>query len=386
MYTVKPLNKIAACGLDLFKADTYTVSAECENPDAIILRSFSMHEMELPENLKAVGRAGAGVNNIPVDKCTEKGIVVFNTPGANANAVKELVITGILLSSRKVVDGIAWAKTLEGNGAEVAKMVEKGKSSFVGPEIEGKTLAVIGLGAIGAMVANTAYALGMDVIGYDPYLSVKAALSLSRHVHVVSSLEEALAKADYITLHVPLLDSTKNMINAAAIGHMKDGARLLNFARGGLVDNAAVGAALEEGKLSVYVTDFPSDEVLSMKNVIPIPHLGASTPESEDNCAVMAAKELIDFLENGNIHNSVNFPNCECARAGVARITVAHKNIPNMLSQFLGLLQDKNVENMVNKNKGEWAYTIIDTAAEVDAATVAKLGEIEGVVRVRVIG
>ncbi len=385
MFTVKPLNKIADCGLSRFHADAYSVSTEHENPDAIILRSFSMHEMELPGNLKAIGRAGAGVNNIPVDKCTEKGIVVFNTPGANANAVKELVITGILLASRKVVDGIAWAKTLEGNGAEVAKMVEKGKSSFVGPEIEGKKLAVIGLGAIGAMVANTAYALGMDVIGYDPYLSVKAALSLSRHVHVVSSMEEALSGADYITLHVPLLDSTKNMINAGMIANMKDGARLLNFARGGLVDNAAVGAALEEGKLSVYVTDFPSDEVLSMKNVIPIPHLGASTPESEDNCAIMAAKELIDYLENGNIHNSVNFPNCECARAGVLRITVAHKNVPNMLSQFLGLLQDKNVENMVNKNKGEWAYTIIDTASEVPDEVINKLQEIDGVLRVRVI-
>ena len=385
MFEIKPLNKIAACGLDLFTQDKYSVSADCENPDGIILRSFSMHEMEMPENLKAIGRAGAGVNNIPVDKCTEKGIVVFNTPGANANAVKELVITGLLLASRKVVDGIAWAKTLEGNGAEVAKMVEKGKGQFVGPEIEGKKLAVIGLGAIGAMVANTAYALGMDVIGYDPYLSVKAALSLSRHVHVVNSIEEALSQADYITLHVPLLDSTKNMINSAMIANMKDGARLLNFARGGLVDNAAVGAALEDGKLAVYVTDFPSDEVLSMKNVIPIPHLGASTPESEDNCAVMAAKELIDFLENGNIHNSVNFPNCECARAGVMRITVCHKNVPNMLSQFLGLLQDKNVENMVNKNKGEWAYTIMDTAVEVHDDIISKISEIDGVLRVRVI-
>ena len=385
MFHIKPLNNIAACGLDLFRKDAYTVSQDCDNPDGIILRSFSMHEMELPENLKAIGRAGAGVNNIPVDKCTEQGIVVFNTPGANANAVKELVITGILLASRKVVDGINWAKTLEGNGADVAKMVEKGKSSFVGPEVEGKTLAVIGLGAIGAMVANTAYAIGMNVVGYDPYLSVKAALSLSRHVQVVNTLEEALQKADYITLHVPLLDSTKNMINAAAISNMKDGARLLNFARGGLVDNAAVGAALEEGKVAVYVTDFPSDEVLSMKNVIPIPHLGASTPESEDNCAVMAAKELIDFLENGNVVNSVNFPNCESQRAGVMRITVVHKNVPNMLSQFLGLLQDKNVENMVNKNKGDAAYTIIDTAVEVAEDIIEKLRAIEGVLRVRVI-
>ncbi len=385
MFEIKPLNKIAPCGLDFFAKDKYTVSADCENPDGIILRSFSMHEMEMPENLKAIGRAGAGVNNIPVDKCTEKGIVVFNTPGANANAVKELVITGLLLASRKVVDGISWAKTLEGNGAEVAKMVEKGKGQFVGPEIEGKKLAVIGLGAIGAMVANTAYALGMDVIGFDPYLSVKAALSLSRHVHVVNTIEEALSQADYITLHVPLLDSTKNMINSSMIANMKDGARLLNFARGGLVDNAAVGAALEDGKLSVYVTDFPSDEVLSMKNVIPIPHLGASTPESEDNCAIMAAKELIDFLENGNVHNSVNFPNCECARAGVMRITVCHKNIPNMLSQFLTLLQDKNVENMVNKNKGEWAYTIMDTSAEVQEDIINKISEIDGVLRVRVI-
>lgn len=385
MYYIKPLNKIADCGLRYFSDDKFTISAECENPDGIILRSFSMHEMELPENLLAVGRAGAGVNNIPIDKCSERGIVVFNTPGANANAVKELVITGLLLASRKVVDGIAWAKTLEGNGADVAKMVEKGKSSYVGPEIEGKTLAVIGLGAIGAMVANTAYALGMDVIGYDPYLSVKAALSLSRHVHVAQTMEEALQKADYVTLHVPLTPDTKGMINTNTLKVMKDGVRLLNFSRGDLVNNASVGAALEEGKVAVYVTDFPSDEVLGMKNVIPIPHLGASTPEAEDNCAIMAAKQMVDFIENGNIHNSVNFPNCESARGGCMRITVAHRNIPNMLSQFLGLLQGANVDNMVNKNKNEYAYTIIDTASEVSADIIDKLKVIDGVLAVRTI-
>ncbi len=385
MYTIKPLNKIADCGLKYFKEDTYKVTTDCDNPDGIILRSFSMHEMELPSSLLAIGRAGAGVNNIPVDKCTERGIVVFNTPGANANAVKELVITGLLLASRKVVDGILWARTLEGNGPDVAKMVEKGKSTYAGPEIEGKKLAVIGLGAIGAMVANTAYALGMDVIGYDPYLSVKAALSLSRHVHVAQSMEEAMAQADYITLHVPLTPDTKGMINSTAIQNMKDGARLLNFSRGDLVDNAAVGSALEEGKLAVYVTDFPNDEVLSMKNVIALPHLGASTPEAEDNCAIMAAKQMVDFIENGNIHNSVNFPNCECARAGCVRITIAHKNVPNMLSQFLGLLQDKNVENMVNKNKGECAYTIIDTAHEVPDSIIDTIKKIDGVLAVRII-
>ncbi len=385
MYTIKPLNKIAACGLKYFGEDKYTVSAECENPDAIILRSFSMHEMELPENLLAVGRAGAGVNNIPLDKCSERGIVVFNTPGANANAVKELVITGLLLASRNVIDGIAWAKTLEGNGADVAKMIEKGKSAYAGREIEGKKLAVIGLGAIGAMVANAAYALGMDVIGYDPFLSVKAALSLSRHVHVAATLEEALGDADYVTLHVPLTPDTKGMINSATIQNMKDGARLLNFSRGDLVNNASVGSALEEGKLAVYVTDFPSDEVLCMKNVIPIPHLGASTQESEDNCAIMVAKQLVDYLENGNIHNSVNFPNCESARGGLVRLTIAHKNIPNMLSQFLGLLDGANVDNMVNKNKNEYAYTIIDSAHEVPDNIIEKIKAIDGVLSVRII-
>lgn len=384
MFTIKPLNKIAGCGLELFNKNKYSVSEEHENPDAIILRSFSMHEMELPSNLLAVGRAGAGVNNIPVDKCTEKGIVVFNTPGANANAVKELVITGLFISSRKVVEGIEWAKTLAGNGAEISKMVEKGKSSFAGPEIYGKTLAVIGLGAIGVMVANTAHELGMDIVGYDPYLSVKSALGLSRQVHVVNSVEEAIANADYVTIHVPLTDNTRRMVNSDFISHMKDGARLLNFARGELVDNAAMASALEEEKLSVYVTDFPNDEVLSIKNVIPVPHLGASTPESEDNCAVMVSKQLIDYLENGNILNSVNFPDCEMAREGNVRITVAHKNIPNMLKQFLALLEGANVDNMVNKNKKEYAYTIID-AENVPDGIIEKIKAIDGVLAVRVL-
>ncbi|MBR5218147.1 MAG: phosphoglycerate dehydrogenase [Clostridia bacterium] len=387
MFNVKTLNKIAQCGLQHFSADNYTVGSEIENPDAIILRSFSMHEMELPESLLAVARAGAGVNNIPIDKCAEKGIVVFNTPGANANAVKELVITGLLLASRNVVDGIAWAKTLEGQGAEVAKLVEKGKSNYAGPEISGKTLAVIGLGAIGVMVANCAYHLGMDVVGYDPFISVKSALSLNRHVKLVNDINEAFAAADYLTIHVPLTPDTTGLVNADSIARMKDGVRILNFARGGLVDNVSIGDALESGKVAVYVTDFPSDEVLSMKNVIPIPHLGASTPESEDNCAVMASKQLIDYLENGNIVNSVNYPNCEMAREDGYRITIAHKNIPNMLKQFLSLLADEgiNVDNMVNKNKKEYAYTIIDTTHELPTDIEEKIKAVDGVLAVRII-
>ncbi|MGN1097803.1 MAG: 3-phosphoglycerate dehydrogenase, partial [Clostridia bacterium] len=296
MYNLLTLNKIAPCGLKNFDKTKYTISSECENPDCIILRSFSMHEMELPESLAAVARAGAGVNNIPLDKCSEKGIVVFNTPGANANAVKELTIAGLLLASRKIVDGINWAQTLKGEGDAVGKLVEKGKSNFAGCEIKGKTLAVIGLGAIGAQVANAAHALGMQVIGYDPFISVKAALSLDSHIKIAKDMKEALVEADYITLHLPLLPATKGMMNAEVFKtSVKKGAKLLNFSRGGLVDNASLKSAIEVGLISVYVTDFPDDEVLGMENVIAIPHLGASSAESEDNCAVMAAVQLIDY-------------------------------------------------------------------------------------------
>ena len=385
MYNVLTLNKIAACGIEKLGAN-YTISDNCENPDGIILRSFSMHEMELPESLKGIARAGAGVNNIPIDKCTEKGIVVFNTPGANANAVKELVILGLLLASRKVVAGIEWAKTLSGQGAEVAKMVEKGKGSYVGPEITGKTLGVIGLGAIGAMVANAAIALGMKVVGYDPYLTVDSAWRLSSEVVHANSIDEIYEASDYITLHIPATDTTTGMINSETIAKMKDGVRILNFARGALINDAHMAVALEEGKVACYVTDFPNDAVLSMENVVAIPHLGASTPESEDNCAVMAALELKSFLEDGNIKNSVNFPDCEMPKSGT-RITVTHKNIPSMLANLSKIVSDKgiNISNMLNKSKKENAYTIMDIEGAADESIIDVICAVEGVYSARLI-
>ena len=387
MFDILTLNKIAACGLDKFDADNYTVSDTCGNPDGIILRSFSMHDMELGSNLKAVARASAGVNNIPIEKCTEKGIVVFNTPGANANAVKELVIAGLLLSSRNIVGGIEWAKTLHGKGAEVAKLVEKGKGQFVGPEIKGKTLGVIGLGAIGVMVANAAHNLGMEVIGYDPYMTIDAAWHLSRSIKKATDINDIYANCDYITLHVPANDSTAGMINSETLALMKDGVRILNFARGTLVNEAHMAVALEEGKVASYVVDFPSDAVLSMDNVIAIPHLGASTPESEDNCAMMAADELKDYLENGNITNSVNFPNCEMARDGQTRVTIAHMNVPNMLSRFSTIMAEKqlNILHMLNKSKKENAYTIMDIDGDVTNDMIAEISAIDGVLGVRII-
>ena len=385
MFDILTLNKIAKCGLEKF-GDNYKISDNCENPDGIVLRSFSMHDMELGSNLKGIARAGAGTNNIPIDKCTEKGIVVFNTPGANANAVKELVILGLLISSRKVVSGIDWAKTLAGSGAEVAKAVEKGKSAYVGPEIQGKTLGVIGLGAIGAMVANAADALGMKVIGFDPFMTVDAAWRLSSAVVHANSMDEVFEKSDYITLHIPANDATNGTINSETLAKMKDGVRILNFARGSLVNDAHLAVALEEGKVACYVTDFPNDAVLSMDNVIAIPHLGASTPESEDNCAKMAAEELRDFLENGNIKNSVNYPDCEMPRCG-ARIAITHKNIPSMLSNFSKIVADKgiNIVNMLNKSKKENAYTIMDVEGDVPDNIADAISTISGVNSVRVI-
>ncbi|MBE7010412.1 MAG: 3-phosphoglycerate dehydrogenase [Ruminococcaceae bacterium] len=386
MFNILTLNKISPLGLNRFDSAAYSVSDSCDNPDGIILRSFSMHDMELPASLKAVARAGAGVNNIPIDVCTEKGIVVFNTPGANANAVKELVIAGLFLAGRNITGGIEWAKTLHGKGADVPKLVEKGKGQFVGPEIKGKRLGVIGLGAIGVMVANAALQLGMDVIGYDPYLTIDAAWHLSDRVHKAKDINEIYANSDYITLHVPQNDSTKNMICSDTLKLMKNGVRILNFSRGGLVNEAHLAAAIEEKKVACYVTDFPSDAVLSMENVIAIPHLGASTPESEDNCAEMAACELVDYLENGNIVNSVNFPACSMAREGKGRVTILHKNIPNMLSQFSSLMAEKNLNilNMMNKNKGENAYTIMDIDGVVDAEIENAINMIEGVLGVRI--
>ncbi len=383
MYKVKTLNKIAKIGLDIFD-DKYTYGDEVENPDGIILRSFNMHEMELPESLAAVARAGAGVNNIPIDKCSEKGIVVFNTPGANANAVKELVLAGLLLASRKVVQGISWAKTLVGEGENVPKLVEKGKSSFAGPEIQGKTLGIVGLGAIGIRVANAAHALGMNVIGYDPYLSVDAAWKMTRAAEHAANLDDVLAKSDYISIHVPATKDTKGMFNADLFRKVKTGVRLLNFSRAELVDVDAVLKALEDGTVAEYITDFATEELLKSDKVIVMPHLGASTPESEDNCAVMAAQELKDFLENGNITNSVNFPNCDMGKVCGARITIAHKNIPAMISQITTVFTNDNIniENMVNKSRGDIAYTMIDTHSAVTDAIINDIKAIDGVVKV----
>ncbi|MEE1006110.1 MAG: phosphoglycerate dehydrogenase [Acutalibacteraceae bacterium] len=386
MYKIKTYNKISKIGLEVFD-DKYTVGDEVENADGAIVRSASLHDTEFPESLKAIARAGAGTNNIPIDRCSEQGIVVFNTPGANANAVKELVIAGMLISSRRVISGIEWAKTLKGNGTEVGKMVEKGKSAFAGPEIKGKSVGVIGLGAIGVMVANAANALGMKVYGYDPYLSVKSAWNLTHNAVHIFDINEIFEKCDYITIHVPLTDGTKNLVNKDAIAKMKDGVRILNFARGGLVNNDDIKAALESGKVAAYVTDFPSDEVLGVDGVIAIPHLGASTPESEDNCAGMAAKELIDYIENGNIVNSVNLPEITMPRSGENRVCVIHKNIPNMLTAITGIFagDNINIENLLNKSRGDYAYTMLDIGAAETQAVAEKIGFIDGVIRVRVI-
>lgn len=389
MYNLLTLNKIAKCGLDNFDKAKYSVSDNVENPDCIILRSFNMHDMALSPSLCAVARAGAGVNNIPIDKCSENGIVVFNTPGANANAVKELTLAGLFLASRDIIGGVNWAQTLKGSGDAVGKTVEKGKSNFAGCEIKGKKLAVIGLGAIGVLVANAAHHLGMDIIGYDPYISVKSALSLDRHTVIKTELKDALAEADYITLHLPLTPDTKGMFNAELFKTaVKKGAKLLNFSRGELVDAQALKSALEVGLISSYVVDFPSDEVLGLENVVAIPHLGASSAESEDNCAVMAAKELIDYMENGNIVNSVNFPSCELPRTdGTTRLTILHKNIPNILSSITAIFSQKsvNIENMMNKSKNDYACTILDVSSDVDEDVVNAIGAIDGMIKVRVI-
>ncbi len=387
MINVQTLNKISACGTDNFDRAKYNVADDIQNPDAIMVRSAAMHDMQFGDNLLAIARAGAGVNNIPIDRCSEQGICVFNTPGANANAVKELVLCALLMTSRKISDGIAWANSLKGNGAEVGKMVEKGKAQFVGPEIMGKTLGIIGLGAIGALVANAAISLGMDVVGYDPFLSVNAALSLSPSVKVVTDLKDLYAVSDYITIHVPYNAETKDTIREETIAQMKDGVRILNFARGELVNNADITKALESGKVSAYAVDFPADDILGVKNVIPTPHLGASTPESEDNCAIMAAKELIDYIENGNIRNSVNFPNAEMSAVGT-KVCVIHKNVPSIISQLTTVLGDAgiNIENMLNKSKKDYAYTIIDAVGDVTDEITSKLSAVDGVIKVRAIG
>lgn len=385
MFKILTLNKISKVGLGQL-SDNYTVSDNEANPDGILLRSFKMHDMELPESLKAVARCGAGVNNIPLDKCAEKGIVVFNTPGANANAVKELVLTGLLLSSRKIMASYAWAQSLQGT-EDIAKQVEKGKSNFAGPEIKGKTLGIVGLGAIGVLVANAAVALGMNVIGYDPYFSIKNALALDNAVKFTSNLDDIYAVADYITVHVPATPETKNMINDESLAKCKDGVRLLNFARNELVNVADVKTALESGKVSCYICDFPNEETVGVDGIITLPHLGASTPEAEDNCATMAAKEIMAYLEDGNIVNSVNYPNCSAPRiAGKARVCVLHKNTPNMLAQITAFFGEKgiNIEHMTNNAKGDYAYTILDVD-NADDSVVTSAKAVEGIVAVRVL-
>ena len=387
MYNYHCLNPIAQIGLDIFN-EAYQKTDAVDNADAILVRSAAMHDMEFSTSLKAIARAGAGVNNIPLDKCAEKGIVVFNTPGANANGVKELVIAVMLLASRDVIGGIDWVKEHEAD-ADLAKAAEKAKKAFAGTEIQGKKLGVIGLGAIGVLVANAAVHLGMDVYGYDPYVSVDSAWKLSRNIHHAKTVDEIYKECDYITIHVPALDSTKGMINRDAIQLMKENVVVLNFARDVLVDTGAMIEALEEGKVRRYVTDFPIPEIAGVEGAIVIPHLGASTEESEDNCAVMAAKELRDYLENGNITHSVNYPDCNMGTKEKSghRITILHKNIPNMLGQFTALLaqENMNISQMTNKSRKEYAYVMIDVEAEVTQELEEKLNVIEGVLKVRVI-
>lgn len=385
MYKIMKLDKIAAEGLEKFPLDEYEIGTEISNPDAILLRSFKMHDMDLPETLLTVGRAGAGVNNIPIDKCSEAGIVVFNTPGANANAVKELVIAGMFMSSRDIVGGINFSGTLKGKGSDVPGLVEKNKKLFAGQEIAGKTLGVIGVGKIGVMVANAAVDLGMDVVGYDPFISVEAAWGLSSDVKRADGLDALLAKADYISLHMPLTDDTKGLLNAEKFKSMKKGVRIMNFSRGGIVNNDDLRKAIDEGIVERYVTDFPDDELLSMEKVIAIPHLGASTSEAEINCALMVAKQVRDFIEMGRIKNSVNFPECKLERNSDYRLVVMNKNIPNMVGQISTILADNtiNIVEMLNKSKGDYACTIIDVSDKPTEATVKAIEGIDGVVKVR---
>ena len=383
---VNCLNPIAACGLDML-GDNYEITENTNEAEAILVRSAGMHDMDLPESLLAVARAGAGVNNIPLDACAEQGIVVFNTPGANANGVKELVIASLLLAARDITGGIKWCQDNK-DDENIAKSGEKAKKAFAGTEIKGKKLGIIGLGAIGVLVANAANRLGMDVYGCDPYLSVEHALNMSRDVTMVKTNEELYEMCDYLTVHVPLLDSTKGMFNKEAFDKMKDGVVLLNFSRDTLVNEDDIKVALESGKVAKYVVDFPNPTTVKLPNTTVTPHLGASTQESEDNCAKMAVSEIRDFMENGNIKNSVNYPNCDagvCQTAG--RITIAHKNVPNMLSQFTTLFSKDgvNIENMVNKSRGNFAYTILDICSDSTDEVVKELEALDGVIRVRVI-
>jgi len=386
MYRIDLLNKISEKGLSLF-TEKYEYRADVPDPDGILVRSKEMKDMTLPPSVKAIARAGAGVNNIPIDQCSEKGIVVFNTPGANANGVKELVLMGMLLACRNVVEGIAWAKSLVGEGDKVPDLIEKGKSKFGGTEIMGKTLGVIGLGAIGTMVANTAESLGMEVMGFDPFLSIEAAWKLSRTIKKAPNLDRLLAESDFISLHVPQNKDTKGFINSDKFAIMKKGVVILNFARGGLVDTPSLKQAIANGIVSCYVTDFPDEEIIKTDKVIPIPHLGASTEESEENCAIMATMQMMDFLENGHIKNSVNFPECFLDRSFKQRITISNKNTPGMIEKITGLLADNrlNIADMINKSKGNLAYNIIDLEGDIDGDLIKKIQSIEGILAVRVL-
>ncbi|WP_434511140.1 phosphoglycerate dehydrogenase [Desulfitobacterium sp. AusDCA] len=386
MFKVNCLNPIANIGLDLL-TNNYKVVDQFSDADAVLVRSAAMHDLELHSGLEAIARAGAGVNNIPLDKCAEKGIVVFNAPGANANSVKEIVIAALLLASRDITDGINWVTSVK-DDPDIAKLVEKKKSKFAGNEIMGKKLGVIGLGAVGVLVANAANKLQMEVYGYDPYISVNAAWKLSKYVKPVRSVEEIFRECDYITVHVPQTDSTKGMFNKEAFAMMKEGVKILNFSRDTLVNDDDMIEALKAGKVSKYITDFPNPKVVGVEGVIAIPHLGASTGEAEDNCAIMAVNELMDYLENGNIKNSVNYPNCDmgvCEQTG--RIAIIHKNIPNMLSQFTSTFakENINISDMTNKSKGQWAYSLLDIETPSTEEITKKIGEIEGVIKVRVI-
>lgn len=387
MFKIKTLNNISEKGLELLPEDKFQVAENITDPDAILVRSANMHDMVFDKNLKAIARAGAGVNNIPLEKCTEMGIVVFNTPGANANGVKELVLASLFLSSRRIYQGINWAQSLKGNGDEVTKLVEKGKAQFEGPEIKGKRIGIIGLGAIGVMVANDAVALGMEVMGYDPFISVDAAWGLSRAVGKASSLDHLLSTSDYITIHVPLNDKTKGLISREKLQLMKSGVRIINMARGGLIENKDLLEAIDSGIVSCYVTDFPEGELLGHEGIITVPHLGASTPESEENCATMAAEQLRDYLEKGTIKNSVNLPNCELEFSGEIRLMTAHNNVPNMVGQITTVLANNkiNIADMVTHHKNKIGVNIIDIEGEISEEIVQRIRNIDGVKMVRLI-
>lgn len=385
MFKIMTVNKISPRGLELFPRDQYEVASELSNPDAIIVRSSPLHEMEFPVSVKAIARAGVGTNNIPVERCTEKGIVVFNTPGANANAVKELVVAGLLLSCRRIHEGINWTKSLLGQTTDIPGMVEQNKNQFAGPELLGKTLGVIGLGAIGVMVANAAVGIGMRVIGFDPFISVESAWRLSREVIRAEGLESLLRQSDFLTLHTPLTDKTRGLLNEERFAVMKKGVRIMNFARGGLVNNEDLIEALKTGQVAKYVTDFPEEKLLKVENVLCIPHLGASTPEAEENCAIMAANQLKTFLETGNITRSVNFPDCTLERTGKVRLTVSNFNIPNMVGQITAILAEEkiNISDLLNRHKDGIAYNIIDLDSDLSAEALLRIQAIEGVIRVR---